>query len=294
MRVWLAWSLLIPAAVAARQTSPPIAPKNLSRATPSTITSAPDQFAQLRDVRLRYREAGLGEPVLLIHGLGASLEVLASLGDSLAVDHHVIAFDVRGFGQSTKFARPHDYGRAMADDVIHLLDHLHIQRAHVIGHSMGALIAANLAERYPGRVASATLIAGPFWPDSVTAFHAMAPWEAELQAGRGMTALLRWLFPRLDSASAVTLDRQLMASNDLASLEAVIPSLGSLVVGLNRPARMPVLIAAAGDSLNAYSHALAAHWASARLLEFPTASHAGILNQPGLLTAIRQIARAKM
>lgn len=287
MRVWLAASFLIPVAIGAQQTSSPTAP-----IAAATITSAPDQFAQLHGVRLRYREAGSGEAVVLIHGYGSSLEVLAGLGDSLAVDHHVIAFDVRGFGQSTKFAHPSDFGRAMADDVIRLLDHLHIRRAHLVGHSMGALIAANVAARYPGRVASATLIAGPFWPDSATAFHEMARWDTELEAGRGMTALLRWLFPRLDTTSLQTLNRNLMAGNDLASLEAVLPSLGSLVVGLNRPPRMPVLIAAAGDSLNAYSHDLAAHWGSAHLLEFPAASHAGILNEPQLLAAIRHLAHA--
>lgn len=280
MRGWLLASFLLPAAVAAQ-----LAPA-------ATIESAPDRFAQLRDVRLRYREAGAGEPVILIHGYAASLELLASLGDSLAVDHQVIAFDVRGFGQSTKFARPNDFGRAMADDVIRLLDYLHIRRAHLVGHSMGALIAANVAERYPGRVASATLIAGPFWPDSATAVHDVERWDTDLEAGRGLTAFLQWIFPRMDSATVHTLNHDLMATNDLGALEAVLPSLGSLVVGLNRPPRMPVLIAAAGDSLNAYSHALAAHWASARLLEFPTASHAGILFQPGLLAAIRQVARA--
>ncbi|HEU5467156.1 MAG TPA: alpha/beta fold hydrolase, partial [Gemmatimonadales bacterium] len=60
---------------------------------------------------MRYRVVGAGVPVVLLHGYANSLEGWSGLGDSLARDHEVIALDLRGHGQSTKFTRQSDYGR---------------------------------------------------------------------------------------------------------------------------------------------------------------------------------------
>jgi pimeloyl-ACP methyl ester carboxylesterase len=64
------------------------------------------------------------------------------------------------FGRSSKFGDADKFGQKMVDDVVQLMDHLNIQRAHLVGHSMGALIAANVASRYPNRVSTAALVAG--------------------------------------------------------------------------------------------------------------------------------------
>ena len=255
-----------------------------------TLAAAKDQYAQLGAVRVRYRIAGAGVPVILLHGYANHLEMWAGLGDSLARDHEVIALDLRGHGQSTKFTQAGDYGRHVADDVIHLLDRLHIRRAHLVGHSMGALVAANIVERYPNRVASASLLSGPYWPDSAAAAQAVVPWEAELDAGRGLTAMLLWLIPGMDTALAQGISKEVMAANDARVLRAVLPSLGALTVGLNHPPRTAVLIAVGGmDPLAQYSHALASHWPRARMLDLATANHLTILERPQVLAAIRQL-----
>lgn len=99
------------------------------------------------------------EPVLLIHGFASNaatnwvntgwVSTLSSAG------YRVVAFDNRGHGASEKLYRIEDYGAPlMAEDARRLLDHLGIGRAHVIGYSMGARIAAFLAIRYPDRVRS--------------------------------------------------------------------------------------------------------------------------------------------
>ncbi len=258
----------------------------------SSLESAPDEFVQLGPARIRYREAGTGEPLVLIHGYTGRLDFMASLGDSVVQDHRVIALDLRGFGESTKFSREADYGRLMADDVVRLLDRLHVQRAHLVGHSMGALIAGNIVARYPSRVATATLIAGPFWPDSAAAVSDVARWGRELDAGRGLTSFFLWILPGMDTATAQNSSRAAMAANDFNSMRAVLPSLGALTVGLERAPRVPVLIAAAGgDPLEQYSQALARRWPTAQLLELPSASHVSILGEPELLAAIRRITR---
>ncbi len=99
------------------------------------------------------------EPVLLIHGFASNAAVnwvdtgwVAALA---AAGYRVVAFDNRGHGESEKLYRLEDYGAPlMAEDARRLLDHLAIRRAHVIGYSMGARIAAFLALAHPERVAS--------------------------------------------------------------------------------------------------------------------------------------------
>jgi pimeloyl-ACP methyl ester carboxylesterase len=78
---------------------------------------------------------------------------------NLAADHRVIAVDCRGHGQSDKPTESAAYGIEMANDVVRLLDHLNVRRAHVVGFSMGAFIAGRLVTTHANRIASATLVA---------------------------------------------------------------------------------------------------------------------------------------
>lgn len=108
---------------------------------------------------LAFIDEGEGEPILLIHGFGSShivnwvtpgwAKTLREAG------FRIIAFDNRGHGASTKSYEPEDY-RAwkMAGDAAALLDHLDIPRAHVMGYSMGARIAAFMALDFPEKVAT--------------------------------------------------------------------------------------------------------------------------------------------
>jgi pimeloyl-ACP methyl ester carboxylesterase len=108
------------------------------------------------DERPENRDA---EPVLLIHGFASNANtnwVNTGWVDDLVKDgYRVIAFDNRGHGESEKLYRLEDYGAPlMAEDARRMLDHLAIPRAHVIGYSMGARIAAFLALAHPERVQS--------------------------------------------------------------------------------------------------------------------------------------------
>src|SRR4051812_8406507 len=84
--------------------------------------SAQDQFFDAAGVQLRYVDAGAGEPVVLVHGLGNSVETWTEPGvvQELAKHYRIIAFDLRGHGRSSK---PHDakaYGHEMGEDIIRL------------------------------------------------------------------------------------------------------------------------------------------------------------------------------
>jgi pimeloyl-ACP methyl ester carboxylesterase len=117
-------------------------------------------------VRIAYLDvvpaSGSGDPVVLVHGFASNHAVnwvntlwVKALGDA---GYRVIALDNRGHGRSDKLYRPEDYHtEVMADDVWRLLDHLGIERADVMGYSMGARITAFLALRHPERVRSAML-----------------------------------------------------------------------------------------------------------------------------------------
>jgi len=120
---------------------------------------AQDKFFDSDGVRIRYVDEGSGDAVVLIHGQGGTLNIWITSGvlPALAHDYRVIALDARGHGKSGK---PHDvkaYGREMGLDVLRLLDHLGIRRAHVIGYSMGAHITAQLLTTDAERFISATL-----------------------------------------------------------------------------------------------------------------------------------------
>jgi pimeloyl-ACP methyl ester carboxylesterase len=76
---------------------------------------------------------------------------------ALAKDYQVIALDVRGHGGSGKPKEEAAYGMEMMEDVVRLLDHLKIQKAHMAGYSMGGMIIMKLITRHPDRVQSAVL-----------------------------------------------------------------------------------------------------------------------------------------
>jgi pimeloyl-ACP methyl ester carboxylesterase len=110
---------------------------------------------------LAYLDKGEGDPVLLLHGFGSSLTVnwvnpgwIKTLTEA---GYRTIAFDHRGHGQSSKSYDPDDYRPAkMAGDAAALLDHLGITRAHVMGYSMGARVAAFVALNHPDAAATLT------------------------------------------------------------------------------------------------------------------------------------------
>jgi alpha-beta hydrolase superfamily lysophospholipase len=77
--------------------------------------------------------------------------------DALARDHQVIAIDLPGYGESDKPDDPAAYGEQWIDDVILLLDHLNIRKAHIVGYSMGGMVALKLIAEHPERVISGTL-----------------------------------------------------------------------------------------------------------------------------------------
>ncbi|MBX3117608.1 MAG: alpha/beta hydrolase [Fimbriimonadaceae bacterium] len=111
-------------------------------------------------VKIRYVTEGQGEAIVLIHGWMSDSSMWgrdAATGETKLTPlegFQAIALDCRGHGKSDKPYEPSKYGAEMAEDVVRLLDHLKIKRAHLIGYSMGAFIAGHVAATHPDRVIS--------------------------------------------------------------------------------------------------------------------------------------------
>jgi pimeloyl-ACP methyl ester carboxylesterase len=111
-------------------------------------------------VKIRYFVEGKGEPVVLIHGWLSSAGINWALpGPSalLAKNYRIIALDMRGHGLSDKPTKEEAYGLELVEDIVRLLDHLKIQKAHIVGYSMGGIVAGKLLAKHPEGVLSGTL-----------------------------------------------------------------------------------------------------------------------------------------
>jgi non-heme chloroperoxidase len=258
------------------------------------LASSADHFFTSGEARIRFREIGHGDAVVLIHGLSRSLDDWVGVGDSLARDHRVIAIDVRGFGKSTRFSTPAHFGREMANDVVRLLDRLGIRRAHLVGHSMGASIAAYVAARHPERVRSASLIANPFPNDTAAFERDEAGFATEIEQGRGMKSLIRWLFPKWSDSLVNAMDAETWRTNEPAAVGSAMRSVGKLSVLPTAAStiRVPTLIVVGtADPLLPASRWAASWWPGARLLEVPDADHVTILYDPATLAGMRSLMR---
>ena len=109
--------------------------------------------------KIRYLKLGSGEgpPVVFIHGFGGDLNNWLFNQEALAETHTTYAIDLPGHGGSSKDVGTGDIG-SMSAAVTAWMDALKIDRAHLVGHSMGGAVSLQLAATQPARVASATLI----------------------------------------------------------------------------------------------------------------------------------------
>lgn len=128
----------------------------------------PSQFVRVGSQLVHVEQAGSGEPVLLLHGFGASTYSWRKVIPALSASHRVIAMDLNGFGYTE---RPRDlasYTReGQATLILGVLDALGIDRAHIVGHSYGGGLSLLLASTHPERFRTLVLVdsSAPTYPD---------------------------------------------------------------------------------------------------------------------------------
>lgn len=128
-----------------------------------TVYSAPKytakvQYVQTKDAKLAYYVRGKGEPIILISGFGMTMQHWDPLFiEKLSKGNQVLMIDYRGVGESTGDVKDISSDE-MAQDVITVMDNLGIDKAHILGWSLGSFVAQIVAEKYPNRVDQLILI----------------------------------------------------------------------------------------------------------------------------------------
>ena len=173
--------------------------------------------AQINGITMYYEEQGSGEPLLLIMGLSGHTLFWMFQAPVLAQKYRVITFDNRGAGRTD--APAGDYStRQMADDAAALLDHLGIERAAVVGWSMGGMIAQELALAHPQKVKRLVLLA------SLPRAHAWGhPWldfgEQAREKGLDPRGLTIWSLPWMYTPAFMTQLDMVQTALDRAALD---------------------------------------------------------------------------
>jgi 3-oxoadipate enol-lactonase len=148
-------------------------------------------------VDLYYETHGTGEPVLLVHGLGSSTLDWAPQIAALAPRFKVVVFDVRGHGRSAKPRQRYSV-RLFAEDTAALVRSLNVAPVHVVGISMGGMIAFQLAITAPELVRSLTIVnSGPAMPVRTFAQRMMIWTRIAIVKLRGMRKMGEVLANRL-------------------------------------------------------------------------------------------------
>jgi pimeloyl-ACP methyl ester carboxylesterase len=110
---------------------------------------------EIAEGKMAYEAAGHGRPIVLLHEGIADRRMWNREFPLLARDHHVVRYDLRGYGGSTPATSPY----SSVDDLTALLDQLHLTRPMIVGPSMGGRIALDLTLAHPEKVGSLLLIA---------------------------------------------------------------------------------------------------------------------------------------
>ena len=111
------------------------------------------------DHRIVYSEGGKGEPVVMVHGFGASSDNWNRMAGRLTKHYRVIAPDMPGWGQSTRMDSASYAYPEQVERLHQFLGALGLRRVHLVGHSMGGFISSAYAARYPEEVVTLGLIA---------------------------------------------------------------------------------------------------------------------------------------
>ena len=153
-------------------------------------------IAKVNNIECYYELHGEGRPLLLIGGLGSDSQTWVPVLDQLKECFKVITFDNRGVGRTKDNGGPFNIS-VMANDAISLLDHLGVNDADILGHSMGGYIAQEIAATYSSRVSKLILASTSsftsernkvIFSDLVKLYESDVPYESFLKE------FMTWLF----------------------------------------------------------------------------------------------------
>jgi len=168
-------------------------------------------------LNIYYEVEGAGPEVVMIHGFESSLQGNwrnPGMTDALKTENRCVMIDCRGHGRSDKPHDPKMYGAKMLDDIVDLMDHMDIEKANVLGYSMGSNLALNLVLSHPERVRSVIL----------GGYGLRDPAESEREARRGqriLEALLADSMDDIDPRNRLGREFRRVAEQNMADLKAL-------------------------------------------------------------------------
>jgi pimeloyl-ACP methyl ester carboxylesterase len=264
--------------------------------------AAQDRYFDAGGVRIRYVDMGSGPAVVLVHGFTGDIErswINTGVLANLSTDHRVLAFDLRGHGHSGKPHDPRAYDE-IGLDVIRLLDHTGVKRAHVVGYSLGGIIIAKLLTTHPERFTSA-LIGGAAYRRSRSARADQANEAAarEVEAGIYRALIVSTAAtdePPPGEEAIRARSREIAGSNDVHAHAALMRARRALLVSDAEIAavRVPTLALVGGaDPALLRVQAMREFWQDLHVQVVPGATHPtvherGLPRRPEFARAIRR------
>jgi pimeloyl-ACP methyl ester carboxylesterase len=157
-------------------------------------------YADVNGLSLYYEEHGAGEPLVLLHGGLGAAELWAPVLPALAAGRRVIAVDLQGHGHTADVDRPFR-AETMADDVAALIEYLGLERADVMGYSLGGMVALRTAIQHPQRVRRLVVVSIAFrrdgnHADAIAAMDAMSAGAADMIGQSPIGQLYARIAPR--------------------------------------------------------------------------------------------------
>jgi pimeloyl-ACP methyl ester carboxylesterase len=263
----------------------------------SGIVRAEEGFFDSNGFKIHYTIEGRGEPVLLIHGFSVSAKIqwgMPGIIKALTKDYRVIAPDLRGHGKSDKPSDAKDYGVEMVEDLVRLLDHLKIKKAHVVGYSMGAIITGKLLVTHPDRLLSATLGGMGVIPEGVKLPPFVDRLAESLDKGDGVGPLLMALTPPgkpKPRKSEIQLVNRVVVGNKGKILAAVVRGWKTLSVSKEqlKSNRIPTLaLIGADDPLKQSIDLIKDDLANLKVVVIEGADHMNAFLKPQFIQGLRR------
>lgn len=252
-------------------------------------------------IQMHYEENGQGEPLVFIHGLGSSTRDWELQVGEFSKDYRVITLDLRGHGQSDKpggrYSMP-----MFADDVVGLLKALDIEAAHVVGLSLGGMVAFQLALDFPGMVKTLVIVNSfpevviRSFKDLLDALQRFA--IVRLKGMRKMGEVLASrLFPKEEHAPIRAIFADRWAENDTRAYQNTMKAiLGWSVTKRLGTIQCPTLVIAADQDYTPVAHkeAYTKLIPSAQLVVIPDSRHATPVEHPEVFNAtLREFLRSR-
>lgn len=250
----------------------------------------------VRDIAMYYEEAGTGDPLVLLTGLGGDSQAWALQVRALSPKFRVITVDNRGAGRTSAPDKPYSIA-AMAEDTAALLGHLGIAKAHVVGWSMGGMIAQELALAHPALVNRLVLVgSAPKLDGQGRAI--LRSWVDVRRSNLSREQFVRftgaWFYSPQLLDDGPRYERAIMSSlaNPYAQQDHAFLRQANAVLGFDTTARVAglkqetLVVTAADDILVPRRHAecLAGLLPKATLVELP-GGHAGCIEFPAEYSA---------